>query len=74
MSVQCASCHINYRVTKDLLSSTCSTHHRKALIAKAESEFEEAKKEGMRLFTDSSFMNYLPAKKAWAKLRRLDGV
>ena len=72
MTAVCASCHINFASKRDLMASNCHTHHDKAELEQARAAFTLAMDEAWRLMPDVSPMNYPPAKKAWAKVRRLE--
>lgn len=72
MSAQCASCHTNFASKRDLMASNCHTHHDKAELEQAQAAFTFAMAEAKRLMPGISEMNYPPAKRAWAKVRRLE--
>lgn len=72
MNASCADCQTVFASKKDLFASSHSAEHVKALKFQANEEFRLARIEGEKAFPDSSFMNYAPAKKAWAKLLRIE--
>ena len=72
MSAVCADCHIHFANRKDLEASPCKFHNLEALIEQAREVFQGEMTLAKRIMPDVSPMNYPPAKKAWAKLQRLE--
>ena len=72
MTAICAKCHINFANRKDLEASSCGKHDLEGQVEEATKRFRLEMATAKILMPGISEMNYPPAKKAWAKLQRLE--